>query len=151
VIVFLTAALLSLYILTLFYGRLFPQLRKDLAKLEIKNQRFDGDYVPDSDLAIRSLLYLFLFAIPVILTQLFLISFGLSHDPYFYPSAIMLALFITSFVITLVKNKSKKDLTVQSNAQRYLHKAKKQHTFGNKFVSIVYIAYFVYLLWVFIG
>ncbi len=150
-ILFLTVALLSLYILTLFYGRLFPQLREDLAKLEIKNQRFGGGQVPDTDLATRSLLYLLLFALPVIFIQLFLISVGLSHDPYFYPSAAMLALYITSFVITFIKNKKKKDLTVEINAQKYLDKAKKQHTFGNKFVAVIYIAYFVYLLWMFVG
>jgi len=150
-IVFLTVLILSLHIFVLFNGRLFPEFRKEIAENEIKKQRVGVDrFVTDDELGIKAIAYLFLFAIPVMLLHVFLISVGLMNDPYLYPSLGMLTFIIVNIVIQALTNK-KEDLTVESNAEEYREKLTRQHSVKNKLVLLVYIAYLVYLLWVFVG
>jgi len=154
VIVFLIVLVLSLHIFVLFNGRLFPEFRADLAENEIEKQIVGVDrYEIDEELGIKAIMYLLLFAIPVMLLHVFLISVGLMNDPYLYPSLGMLTFIIISIIFQAKRNKEKKrqDLTIESNANEYREKLTKQHSLKNKLVLLVYITYFIYLLWVFVG
>ncbi len=122
-IVFLTVLILSLHIFVLFNGRLFPEFRAELAEQEIKKHRVGTDrFVTDEELGIKAIMYLFLFAIPVMLLHVFLISIGLINDPYLYPSLGILTFIIASIIVQALRNKKGNDLTIESNAEKYREK-----------------------------
>lgn len=147
--VFFTVIMLTVYLTVLLKGKLFTGFRLELAEVEVKKYR-DEEYEIESELGVKTLLFLVFYSIPLILIDVALVCVGLQHDPYLYPSLVMLTYLIFVVVTSLANKKKKPDLSTDEKVEKYLKKVKKKYTLRGTLVSLLWISYFVYLLYILI-
>ncbi|MCA1027047.1 hypothetical protein LCM23_13175 [Cytobacillus kochii] len=143
--IFLTVILLIFQLAVLIKGNPWYEINKLFGEEEIRKQQVGSDnYIPDKKLLEGALITIAL-GIPYILFLLLYLCFSINYDPHTLPTIILLAYFILSVLVAVLKNK-KKDLSSEKKVAAFRKKFNKRHTFRGKVIQLVFISYYTYML-----
>ncbi|MGG3987293.1 hypothetical protein [Bacillus smithii] len=135
--IFFTIILLMISLYSLVKGNMFNKTLLEIEEYE-KQKEDDIDKSKSTEILIKSI-WLVVFAIGYFITYLTYLINALKVDIYTYPTFIMLMLFLTSFVINLIKNK-------QPNNERKMRRLKKERTLKRTIINSIEATYFLYML-----
>lgn len=135
--IFFTILLLMISLYALVKGNMFNKTLLEIEEYE-KLKKDDIDKSKSAEILIKSI-WLVVFAIGYFITYLTYLINALKVDIYTYPTFIMLMLFLTSFVINLIKNK-------QPNSERKMRRLKKERTLKRTIINSIEATYFLYML-----
>ncbi len=142
--------MLMVEVFLLAYGKPFKQTMIDLGEESIKKAKVGADnYRPSIDLGLPSL-GLILTMVSTLVFDLLYLSLAFGHDPLAYPTLSLLGLYVLSIIAAVIKGKIKPDLTTDSGIHKYRNKLKSGRSFISIASILIWIAYYVYMLYVLI-